>query len=157
MGYEVTLISIEEKEDLVQRYAPRVRYELKSDIYGCCIKLLTDQRSLRDRWSDNLYSMSQNIRSHGRLYVFQDPEKGENQVLYDPRSHTAFLLNMRYYGWIKSLALSVAGDMLEDEHGIYSVHGACLDTGCGVCVSWGIPVPEKPPRPTVSSVNPGQG
>jgi hypothetical protein len=138
MGYEVTLISIQEKEALAERYMPHVRYELKSDIYGCCIKLLTDQRSVRDRWSENLYNMSQNIRSHGRLYVFNDPGEKENQVFYDPQSKTAFLLNVQYYGWIKSLALSVAGDMLEDEHSIYSVHGACIDTGCGgLCILGG--------------------
>jgi hypothetical protein len=135
MGYEVTLISIQEKEALAERYLPRIRYELKSDIYGCCIKLLTDQRTLRDGWSENLYNMSQNIRSHGRLYVFTDPKEDENQVFYDSRSKTAFLLNVQYYGWIKSLALSVAGDMLEEEHSIYSVHGACIDTGCGgMCI-----------------------
>jgi hypothetical protein len=135
MGYDVTLISIQEKESLTDRYITRVQYELKSDIYGCCIKLLTDKRELRDRWSENLYNMSQNIRSHGRLYVFDDPREGKDIVYYDPQSKTAFLLNLQYYGWIKSLALSVAGDMLEDEHSIYSVHGACIDTGCGgMCI-----------------------
>jgi serine kinase of HPr protein (carbohydrate metabolism regulator) len=34
---------------------------------------------------------------------------------------------------VKSLALAVAGDVLEDEHRIYSVHGAAIDVGgCGV-------------------------
>jgi len=48
------------------------------------------------------------------------------------------LFNVNYYGWIKSLALSVAGDILEDNHGIYSVHGACLDLrGQGVCILGG--------------------
>jgi hypothetical protein len=135
MGYNVILISIQEKEALTDRYASRVQYELKSDIYGCCIKLLTDKRELRERWSENLYNMSQSIRSHGRLYVFDDPGEEKDRVYYDPQSKTAFLLNMQYYGWIKSLALSVAGDMLEDEHSIYSVHGACIDTGCGgMCI-----------------------
>jgi hypothetical protein len=138
MGYSITLISVEKKEDLVKRYASRIKYELKSEIYGCCIKLLTDSAVVRDRWSDNLYSMSQNIRSHGRLYVFDDPEEENDQVYYDPYTKTAFLLNIRYYGWIKSLALSVAGDILEDEHEIYSIHGACLDTGCGgLCILGG--------------------
>jgi serine kinase of HPr protein (carbohydrate metabolism regulator) len=41
------------------------------------------------------------------------------------------LINVDYYGWIKSLALAVAGDILEDEHRIYSVHGAAIDVGCG--------------------------
>jgi hypothetical protein len=35
-----------------------------------------------------------------------------------------------YYGWVKSLALAVTGDILEDEHRIYSVHGASIDLGC---------------------------
>jgi hypothetical protein len=138
MGYTVTLISIRQKEALTARYINRVQYELKSDVYGCCIKLLTDQRAVRDRWSENLYNMSQNVRSHGRLYVFNDPGEENDRVYYDPQSKTAFLLNIQYYGWIKSLALSVAGDMLEDEHSIYSVHGACIDTGCGgMCILGG--------------------
>ena len=47
--------------------------------------------------------------------------------MFDPHTKTVFLLNIRYYGWIKSIALSLCGDILEDEHGIWSVHGACLD------------------------------
>src|SRR3990170_2213212 len=42
---------------------------------------------------------------------------------------TPFLTNVDYYGWIKSIALAVAGDILEDEHRIYSVHGAAIDIG----------------------------
>ena len=44
-----------------------------------------------------------------------------------------FLFNFDYYGWIKSIALGMAGNILEDAHGIYSVHGAALDIdGSGV-------------------------
>jgi hypothetical protein len=127
MTYSVTLISAEENETLAQRYLPKVRYEIKSEIYGCCIKLLCDDHTLRDTWEDNFYSMSQNVRSHGRLFVFRDPSHPPDTVLFDPHAKTLFLLNIRYYGWIKSLALSLCGDILEDEHGIWSVHGACLD------------------------------
>jgi hypothetical protein len=57
-------------------------------------------------------------------------KKGEElSVKYDPYTKTAFLTNVDYYGWIKSLALAVAGDVLEDEHEIYSVHGAAIDVG----------------------------
>jgi serine kinase of HPr protein (carbohydrate metabolism regulator) len=34
-----------------------------------------------------------------------------------------------YYGWVKSIALAIAGDILEDDHKIYSVHGAMIDLG----------------------------
>jgi hypothetical protein len=45
-------------------------------------------------------------------------------------TQTVFLINVDYYGWVKSLALAVAGDILEDEHMIYSVHGAMIDIDC---------------------------
>lgn len=135
MTYSTTIISIEQKEKYVKRYKGKVPYEVKSDIYGCCIKLLTGLRPVIERWGESFYYISQNIRSHGRLYVLDDPSEAPNSVLYDPQSKTAFLLNFTYYGWIKSLALSVAGDVLEDEHDIYSVHGACLDfNGLGLSI-----------------------
>lgn len=138
MVYSVELISIERKGELASRYSSQVVFEVKSDIYGCCIKLLTGQRLVKDRWEENFYSASQSIRSHGRLYVVEDKSDGDNRVYYDPQSKTAFLINIDYYGWIKSLALSLAGDVLEDEHDIYSVHGACLDVrGRGVCLLGG--------------------
>jgi hypothetical protein len=138
MTYSVELISIERKDELVEKYGSQILYETKSEIYGCCIKLLTAQHQIRDHWEDSFYSASQSIRSHGRLYVLEDPMEGANKVYYDPQSKTCFLFNMDYYGWIKSLALSVAGDVLEDEHSIYSVHGACLDVeGKGLCILGG--------------------
>ena len=138
MTYNVSHISMEKKEELIDRYAGQVLYVIKSDIYGCCIKLLTGITSIKNVWEESFYSASHNIRSHGRIYVIQDLDMGENQVLYDPQSRTAFLINMDYYGWVKSLALSVAGDILEDYHNIYSVHGACLDMrGQGICILGG--------------------
>lgn len=138
MAYTVEIISMERKEELVEQYGGQILYELKSDIYGCCIKLLTGLHSVKDRWEENFYSAAQNIRSHGRLYVISDDSQRENRVFYDPKSKTCFLFNIDYYGWIKSLALSVAGDILEDNHNIYSVHGACLDAqGRGLCILGG--------------------
>jgi hypothetical protein len=120
MAYSVELITIARKSEMAGQYGNRVLHEVKSDVYGCCIKLLTGQRPVRDRWEENFYFASQSTRSHGRLYVLEDPSEEENTVYYDPQSKTAFLINMDYYGWIKSLALSLAGDVLEDEHDIYS-------------------------------------
>jgi hypothetical protein len=135
MGYTITLISTEERERLMEEHLPRVRYEIKSDLYGCCIKLMTDDHATKDTWGDNFYSISENIRSHGRLLVFSNPAYAPDTVLFDPLSRTAFLFNFTYYGWIKSIALSLAGDILEDHHGIFSMHGACVDIGGkGLCI-----------------------
>jgi hypothetical protein len=135
MAYTITLISTEEKERLAGEHLPRIRYEIKSELYGCCIKLLSDDHTLRDTWQENFYPMSQNVRSHGRLFVFKDPEYPADTVFFDPYSKTAFLFNVEYYGWVKSIALGLAGDILEDEHDVYSVHGACVDVlGKGLCI-----------------------
>jgi hypothetical protein len=136
--YSVELITTERKEELAELYGSQVLYEIKAEIYGCCIKLLTGEASVKDRWEESFYFASQSLRSHGRLYVLQSNSEGQNRVYYDPFSRTCFLFNVDYYGWIKSLALSVAGDILEDEHRIYSVHGACLDArGAGLCLLGG--------------------
>jgi hypothetical protein len=135
MTNAIRLIQIQRKEALTDRFDTQAHFEVKSDIYGCCIKLLTDNPSVAERWGESFYFMSQNVRSHGRLYVVNEPAEDKNVVYYDPQSKTAFLVNVDYYGRIKSLALSVAGDVLEDEHDIYSIHGACLDvSGQGVCI-----------------------
>ncbi|MCS7116321.1 MAG: aldolase [Nitrososphaerota archaeon] len=131
--YTKEIIPIEEKDRLFSKYASRFIFEEKADIYGCCIKLITDQRYVKERWEDNFYPMSANIRSHGRLIVTNEDEIGEPRVIYEPISKTAFVLNVDYYGWIKSIALSIAGDITEDAHYIYPVHGACIDLGgCGI-------------------------
>jgi len=128
MGYLVQLIDAEEKDRLYQECESRFLYTRKAEVYGCCIKLLTEVEYVKDRWEDNFYSMSEGVRSHGRLIVLEEPGQ-EMSVKYDPYTKTAFLINVDYYGWIKSIALAVAGDVLEDEHRIYSVHGAAIDIG----------------------------
>jgi len=135
MPYTVTLISPEKKEELARNCVPRIRYEIKSGIFGCCTKILTDNRALAETWQENFFSIAPDIRSHGRLYVLSEKNFPENTVLFDPYTKTVFLFNVSYYGWVKSIALGLCGDILEDEHGIGSVHGACVDIGGqGICI-----------------------
>lgn len=132
MAYDIDLIGPEEREDLFRRYEPRYLYSSKCELHGTCIRLLTDQERTNQYWEDNFYSMSESVRSHGRLIVLDDPSR-EMGVKYDPLTRTAFLFNIDYYGWVKSIALALASDILEDQHRIYSVHGAALDvSGKGV-------------------------
>jgi hypothetical protein len=126
MAYDIELISTAEKEELFSRYEARFLYSTKCGLHGICLRLLTDQEQTKDYWEDNFYSMSESVRSHGRLIVLNDPER-KMGVKYDPLSRTAFLFNIDYYGWVKSIALAVACDILEDQHRIFSVHGAALD------------------------------
>jgi len=129
MSYSVQLITPEEKDKLYENYDARFLYTKKADIYGCCVKLLTEIEAVKSEWEENFYAMGENTRSHGRLIVLEEPDQPVT-IKYDPYTKTAFLVNVDYYGWIKSIALAVAGDVLEDEHRIYSVHGAAIDVGC---------------------------
>ena len=132
MPYEIELIRTEEARELFARYEKRYLYTTKCELHGCCIRLLTDQDSTIQIWENNFYSMSEAVRSHGRLIVLNDPSE-RMVVKYDPLTRTAFLFNIDYYGWVKSIALAIAGDILEDQHRIHSVHGAALDVaGKGV-------------------------
>jgi len=128
MPYSISSLTPEERDALFQAIEPRLLFTRKSDIYGCCVKLLTDDDAVRRKWDDNFYAMSESVRSYARLVSVRDPSK-EAGVQYEPLSRTAFAFNLEYYGWIKSVALALAGDVLEDEHSIYSVHGAALDIG----------------------------
>ncbi len=126
--YDVKLINPKEERELFDRNLQRYLYTKKANIYGCCIKLLTELEEVKGRWEDNFYTMDENIRSHGRLIVLKE-EGSPLDIKYDPYTNTAFLTNVDYYGWVKSIALAVTGDVLEDEHEIYSVHGAAIDIG----------------------------
>ncbi len=134
LPYEVKLITPEEKMQIFDANAKRYLYTKKANIYGCCIRLLTDLVDVKDRWEDNFYTADENVRSHGRMVVLND-DGAPLSVKYDPYTNTAFLTNVDYYGWIKSIALALTGDIMEDEHEIYSVHGAAIDVvGVGVSI-----------------------
>lgn len=134
MPYRIELIDVDLKHALYSELIRRPLFTRKAEVYGCCIKLITDNKLFTDVWSDNFYSANENTRSHGRIIAIEDP--GEPQhVKYDPLTKTAFIYNIDYYGWIKSVALAIAGDILEDAHEIHSIHGAALDlNGTGVAL-----------------------
>jgi hypothetical protein len=97
MSYQVQLISLEEKNKLFRDSEDRFLYTSKADVYGCCVKLLTDVERVKNLWEDNFFNMSENTRSHGRLIVLE--EAGEPMtVKYEPYTKTAFLVNVDYYG-----------------------------------------------------------
>ena len=62
-------------DDLYSKLEPRLLYSAKSEIYGTCIRLLTDQLDTKNTWEDNFYQMSESVRSHGRLVVLQDKDQ----------------------------------------------------------------------------------
>jgi hypothetical protein len=137
--YEVVQIGPGEKDDLLTSTMANGKvYYRKANIHGMCIELLTDSRDFKEMWEDNFFYMSDDVRPHGRIVAVTDGEDRSFRVLYEPASKTCFIINTDYYGWVKSLALGVAADFLEEYvsvHSRFSVHGACIDfSGRGVAL-----------------------
>ena len=133
--YKKQIISIDEKDWLMQKYADRLLFERKVDINGCCIRLWTDNEDLKHAWGENWYLISEDIRSHGRVIAISTGRGKAPLLRFDPLSKTAFFFDCDYYGWIKSAALAITGDILEDNHGYYSIHGALIDyDGKGISI-----------------------
>ena len=132
MAYRTVDIGPERAAELREHCARMNYYTSKADINGVCVQLYTSNRDYLDMWQDNFYHMSDSVRSHARIYCLDDPGT-DLHAEYDTATFTMFLFNFDYYGWIKSIALGMAGNILEDAHGIFSVHGAALDIdGSGV-------------------------
>jgi hypothetical protein len=137
--YGVELISPAAKERLMRKlYSPQL-YERKAVIHGTCVKLFTDSHGFKDMWEDNFDLMPDWIRPHARLFALKCDGKGHRlRVRYEPASKTVIVEGCDYYGWVKSIALALVADFLEDfmsEHRRYSVHGSFIDMhGRGVAV-----------------------
>ncbi|HKM14178.1 MAG TPA: hypothetical protein VJY42_04625, partial [Candidatus Methanomethylophilaceae archaeon] len=132
MSYRVDIISTEKVRELRDKYSNRNFFTSKADISGVCFQLYTENRKYIEMWTENFFSMSDRVRSHARAYEVTDPDE-DSHVDYDPYSSTVFIYNFDYYGWVKSIALGVTGNLLEDVHNIHSIHGAAIDIdGAGV-------------------------
>ncbi len=127
--YKVKIISSQVKEKIVSGFYKKNLFESKAAIHGTCVKFFTDNKDLRDMWNENFEPMPEWIRPHARMFSVSS---SQFLVLYEPISKTLIIKGCNYYGWIKSLALALVADFLEDvpsEHRRYSVHGSFIDCG----------------------------
>ncbi|MFP3949957.1 MAG: hypothetical protein ACLFUZ_02575 [Candidatus Micrarchaeia archaeon] len=128
--YQVQKISLEEKEKLFSKIYSGPLHQSKANIYGTCVKFFTDSREQKEVWEDNFHPMLDSIRPHARVFSVKT---GKNmRVKYEPGSKTVFIENCDYYGWVKSIALGLVAEFLEDvrsEHRRYSIHGSYVDFG----------------------------
>jgi hypothetical protein len=130
--YEVRIISQVQKERLMARLHSAGLHEWKAAIHGTCVKFFTDSESFKGMWEENFEPMPEWIRPHARLFAVSRPGSRVLSVLYEPLSKTVIVQDCDYYGWIKSIALALVADFLEDvpsEHRRFSVHGSFVDCG----------------------------
>jgi hypothetical protein len=133
--YSVEIISPKRKDALMAKIYSSDLFERKALIHGTCVKFFTDSHAFKDMWEDNFEMMPDWIRPHARLFALKGPKL---KVRYEPLSKTVIIQGCGYYGWIKSIALALVADFLEDftsEHRRYSVHGSFIDKhGKGVAM-----------------------
>ncbi len=126
MAYRLITVDDNRSKELRQNCSGLNLYTMKADINGICVQLCTENKTYIDMWSDNFYLMSDNVRPHATIFCIND-DSTDLHAEYDVANRIMFLFNFDYYGWVKSIALGLAGNILEDAHGIFSVHGAALD------------------------------
>ena len=135
--YSYELIKPEQKDRILRDLTKKYLHDRKASIHGMCIELLTDSNEFKEMWEDNFFHINDEVRPHGRIVAVRD-ENPEVRVLYEPASKTCFIINADYYGWVKSFALGVAADFLEEYvsiHSRFSVHGSCIDfSGRGIAL-----------------------
>lgn len=149
MGYPTETVTTEEMNALREKYGGQALFSSKADINGIIVELTTSDREHVDMWRDNLYMADERVRSHARIICVNDPGVPQ-RVDLDPVTFTAVLYNFDYYGWVKSIALGLAGFILEAGFDTYSVHGAAVsvdDAGIAIIApsktgkttqSWGL-------------------
>jgi hypothetical protein len=131
MAYRIEIIDPERSVELAKAASDINFYSSKADINGICVELHTANKDYLEMWTDNFYSCSDHMRPHARIYCLSD-QGTDLHGEYDVENRVMYLFNYDYYGWIKSIALGMAGNILE-EQGIHPVHGAALDIdGTGV-------------------------
>jgi hypothetical protein len=143
-SFPVEIISPSEKDLLLDKIIfsdkgiERKLYDKKASIHGMCIEIITDIGEFKETWEDNFMSMGDEIRPHGRVVAVSLDGYEKNKAFYEPVSKTSFIINCDYYGYVKSVALAVAADFLEDYHSIhrrFSIHGSCIDfDGRGIVI-----------------------
>ncbi len=133
LPYKVEIINPSQKETLMSEFYSSSLYERKALIHGTCIKMFSDSHSFKDMWEDNFEQLPDWIRPHARLFsICNGNGTARMKVRYEPISKTVIIENCDYYGYVKSIALALVADFLEDftsEHRRYSVHGSFVDAG----------------------------
>lgn len=132
-------ISVKKRDELVEYCQQFVKYEDDAYFNGLKIRLYTNMEHVHDFWCDNWWPYSPSVMPHGTVYTIDDGgkldlkdfygkplRKPEVNVggFYNPETKTAIILNNDYYGQTKPTALGISADILEDQFGILSVHGA---------------------------------
>ncbi len=104
-------------------------------IHGIRVRATTNSPHLMDFWIDNWYSPSEWERITGQrppeaphvtVHAFGRVRDQQEAAYYSRANNAIVFFNTAYYGQLKSWVLGAVGRVLAEEHGIHSIHGACV-------------------------------
>lgn len=105
-------------------------------IHGVRVRATTNSDHLYDFWVDNWYSPEEWKAITGLIpprdpqvtvYALGGVTDQQQAAYYSRKTNTIVFFNTAYYGQLKSWVLGAVGRVLAEEHGIHSVHGACVE------------------------------
>jgi serine kinase of HPr protein (carbohydrate metabolism regulator) len=104
-------------------------------IHGIRVRATTNSPHLLDFWLDNWYSPTEWERitgqtppadPHIKVHAFGKVRDQKEAAYYSRSNNCIVFFNTAYYGQLKSWVLGAVGRVLAEEHGIHSIHGACV-------------------------------
>ncbi len=107
-------------------------------IHGIRVRAHTNSPHLADFWVTNWYSPEEWKRESGlepmaepqiQVYAFGRVKEEQEAAYYSRKTNTIAFFNTSYYGQLKSWVLGAVGRILASEHGVHSIHGACVGGG----------------------------
>ncbi len=128
-GYAVKVVSLDEKDRALGKILKKQKlFTAKARIHYTSVQLVTNVPEFQRMWLENFYSADESMFSHSILFAINDG--GKFSVCYEPKSRCLIVMNCDYYGWVKSMALALVADVVEDyapANRRYSVHGSAVD------------------------------
>jgi hypothetical protein len=106
-------------------------YEWNANIGGIVVQLRTNSPHLHEFWVENWYpaQLETDLEPHGIIYGVKGLPGRAPSAVYHPESRTGFVINTAFYGQLRSLALSLASDIVERTSGVHLVRAAAVDLG----------------------------
>ncbi len=129
------LESLLESANRKQMEEPENAHSRDVVIHGIRVRATTNSPHLLDFWIDNWYSPAEWERITGQtppaepqitVHAFGKVRDQKEAAYYSRSNNAIVFFNTAYYGQLKSWVLGAVGRVLAEEHGIHSIHGACV-------------------------------
>ena len=110
-------------------------YEWNANISGVVVQLRTNIAHLYNFWQENWYpaQLETDLEPHAIVYAVGSVTGRQGHAFYNSDTKTAVLFNQDFYQQLRSIALGVVADVVEQLFGVHLVRGMGLEiNGRGV-------------------------